>query len=95
MPKVLTVASQGQLTLPRALLRETGEPSYFRAVPVKGELRLRPAHRLTAEEVEQRYGRIGMTRDVLREALRILEAQKGPGQAATETAAEPPDHAAS
>jgi hypothetical protein len=81
MPLVLKLSSQGQLTLPKAVVEAIGQPSYFEAVLVNKELVLRPAHRMTLEEAEARYGQHGITRDVLAEALRIVarrEADGGP-----------------
>ena len=45
---------------------------------VKGDLVLRPAAKLTAEEVSARYGVHGITAEVLREALRVV-AQRDTG----------------
>ena len=79
MPRILKVSSQGQVTLPRALWREMGEPSYFEAALVNRDLVLRVAHRLTLEEAEARYGAHGITSDVLREALRIVREKEAAG----------------
>lgn len=78
MAAMLKISSQRQVTLPKALFESMRKPSYFEARLVNGELVLRPGLMVTLEEAEAPYGKHGITRDVLREALRIVgEREKG------------------
>lgn len=79
MAIILKLSSQRQLTLTRALVEAMGSPSYFEAELVKKELVLRAAEKLTLAEAEARWGKHGLTREVLTEALRIVERRKAEG----------------
>lgn len=79
MRAILKLSSQRQLTLTKGLVEAMGQPSYFEAELVNRELVLRPALKATLEEAEQRYAQHGITKDVLAEALRIVERRKGGG----------------
>ena len=83
MPVVLKLSSQRQLTLPKALVEQMGSPSYFEAELVKDgdkrELVLRPGVKMTLAEAELAYGKHGLTREVLTEALRIVAKRKETG----------------
>jgi hypothetical protein len=75
MTMVLKLSSQGQLTLPRKVVEEMGSPSYFEAVLVNRELVLRPGLRMTLAEAEEAFRKHGITREVLKEALRIVDGR--------------------
>jgi hypothetical protein len=77
MAIVLKLSSQGQLTLPKALVAMMGSSSYFEAELVKDELVLRPGLKMTLAEAEEAFRAHGITRAVLREALRIVAARDG------------------
>lgn len=79
MPVVLKLSPQRQLTLPRALVEAMGSPSYFEAVLVNKDLVLRTAVKMTLAEAEAAYGKHGITREVLREALKIVAKREGGG----------------
>ena len=80
MPVVLKLSSQRQLTLPKALVEEMGSPAYFEAEVVKEgnsrDLVLRAGVKMTLAEAEIAYGKHGLTREVLTEALRIVAKRK-------------------
>ncbi|WP_270939271.1 hypothetical protein [Falsiroseomonas oryzae] len=76
MPVVLKLSSQRQLTLTKRLVEAMGTPSHFEAVLVNKELVLRPALKMTLAEAEAAYGKHGITRDVLQEALRIVAGRE-------------------
>jgi hypothetical protein len=73
------MSSQRQVTLPKALVEIMGSPSYFEAVLVNKELQLRPGLKMTLAEAEDAFGKHGLTREVLQEALRIVREKKGGG----------------
>lgn len=78
MPTVLKLSPQRQLTLSKGLVEALGRPRFFE-VELRAEERelvLRPADKLTLEEAEAAYGRIGITRAVLIEALRIVRGRE-------------------
>ncbi|WP_114374400.1 hypothetical protein [Elioraea thermophila] len=78
MPTVLKLSPQRQLTLSKALVETLGRPRFFE-VELRAEARelvLRPADKLTLEEAEVAYGRHGITRAVLIEALRIVRSRE-------------------
>jgi hypothetical protein len=72
MPILLKVSSQRQVTLPKHLYELIGSPSYFEAELVNKELVLRAGLMMTLAEAEESYGKHGITRDVLKEALKIV-----------------------
>jgi len=77
---VLKLSPNRQLTLTKGIVEAMGSPSYFEAELVKRELILRPGVKLTLDEAELRFGKHGITQEVLTEALRIVarkEGQKG------------------
>jgi hypothetical protein len=69
---VLKLSPNRQLTLTKAIVEAMGSPSYFEAELVKRELILRPGLKLTLDEADLRFGKHGITREVLTEALRIV-----------------------
>ena len=76
MTMVLKLSSQRQLTLPKTVVEEMGSPSYFEAVFVNRELVLRPGLKMTLAEAEEAFRKHGITREVLKEALRIVDGRK-------------------
>ncbi len=80
MTMMLKLSPQRQLTLPKTVVELMGSPSYFEAVIVNGDLVLRPGLKLTLAEAEEALRKHSITRDVLKEALRIVERkQAAPG----------------
>jgi hypothetical protein len=79
MRAILKLSSQRQLTLTKGLVEAMGQPSYFEAELVNRDLVLRPALKETLAEAEERFAKHGITRDVLAEALRIVERRKAGG----------------
>ncbi|WP_246514084.1 hypothetical protein [Neoroseomonas soli] len=73
---VLKVSSQGQVTLRRAMRAALGNPRHLEAWMENGTLLLRPAVSATLAEAEMMFGKQGITRDVLVEALRILKRRQ-------------------
>ena len=69
---LLKVSSQGQVTLRREVREALGNPRHLECWMDRGTLMLRPAVSATLDEAEALYGRHGITRDVLVEALRIV-----------------------
>lgn len=76
MTWILKLSSQRQLTLPKLLVEAMGSPSYMEAVLVNRELVLRKGLKMTLAEAEVEFGRHGLTREVLQEALRIAAERK-------------------
>ena len=73
---ILKVSPQGQLTLRRSVRKALGDPRHLEAWIDKGTLMLRPAMVGVAQAVGM-FGKEGITRDVLVEALRIVRARQG------------------
>ncbi|MGG5817826.1 hypothetical protein [Falsiroseomonas sp. HW251] len=76
MPRVLKVSPQRQVTLPKDVWVAIGKPSYVEAEIVKQDLVIRRSSYLTLEEAEQAWGKQGITRAVLVEALKIVEGKE-------------------
>jgi hypothetical protein len=74
---ILKVSSQGQVTLRREVMRALKQPRHLEAWVEDGTLMLRPAASATLAEAEAMFGRQGITRDVLVEALRIVRKRRG------------------
>jgi len=73
---LLKVSPQGQVTLRRGVRDALGNPRHLECWMEQGVLMLRPALSATLEEAEAMFGKQGITRDVLAEALRIVR-QRG------------------
>ncbi|ATR20670.1 hypothetical protein CTJ15_10420 [Roseomonas sp. FDAARGOS_362] len=69
---LLKVSPQGQVTLRRGVREALGNPRHLECWMEQGTLRLRPAVSATLDEAEAMFGKQGITRDVLVEALRIV-----------------------
>ncbi len=76
-PVILKVSPQGQVTLRREVREALRHPRHLEAWVENGTLMLRPAVSATLEEAEGLFGKQGITRDVLIEALKIVRARKG------------------
>ena len=79
MPRVLKVSPQRQVTLPKDVWEAIGKPSYVEAEVVKGDLVIRSSEYKTLEEAEHAWGKHGITRAVLVEALKIVEGREKEG----------------
>ena len=77
MAVVLKLSPNRQLTLTKGIVEAMGSPSYFEAELVNRELILRPGVKLTLDEAELRFGKHGITQEVLTEALRIVARKEG------------------
>ena len=85
---ILRVSSQGQVTLPYALREKLNFPDHFSATLESSDrLVLEPCEKLTLDEAELRYGRHGITQEVLIEALRVLKKREKEAAQAKEEAA--------
>ncbi|UFN49329.1 hypothetical protein LPC08_01395 [Roseomonas sp. OT10] len=69
---LLKLSPQGQVTLRRGVREALGNPRHLECWLENGTLMLRPAVSATLAEAEALYGKHGITRDVLAEALRIV-----------------------
>ncbi|WP_019014535.1 hypothetical protein [Elioraea tepidiphila] len=78
MPTVLKLSRQRQLTLNRAIVAAMGNPRFLEArLNPDRSLTLIPADRLDLrEEVPKVYREAGITKDVLIEALRIVQRRE-------------------
>lgn len=78
MPTVLKLSRQRQLTLNRAIVAALGNPRFLEArLNPDRSLTLIPADRLDLrEEVPKVYREAGITKDVLVEALRIVQRRE-------------------
>ncbi|MBR0651118.1 hypothetical protein GXW78_15710 [Roseomonas terrae] len=74
---LLKVSTQGQVTLRRAVRKALGDPRHLEARIENGALVLRPAIAATLDEAVLLFGKQGITRDVLVEALRAVKARGG------------------
>lgn len=74
---LLKVSRQGQVTLRREVRVALGNPTWLECWMEDRTLKLRPAICATLEEAETMFGRQGITRDVLVEALKIVKARGG------------------
>ncbi|CAH0215153.1 hypothetical protein [Roseomonas sp. CECT 9278] len=74
---ILKVSPQGQVTLRREVLAALRNPRHLEAWVEHGTLMLRPAVSATLAEAEAMFGKQGITRDVLIEALRIVKTRQG------------------
>lgn len=80
MPTVLKLSRQRQLTLTRAIVEALGNPRYLEAkLGADRSLMLIPADMATLDEATEAYGRHGITREVLTEALRIVRRRERQG----------------
>ncbi|WP_198369588.1 hypothetical protein [Roseomonas rosulenta] len=70
---ILKVSPQGQVTLRRDVLAALRNPRMLEAWVEKGTLMLRPALSGSLAEAEAIFAKQGITRDVLVEALRIVQ----------------------
>jgi hypothetical protein len=77
---ILKVSPQGQVTLRREVLEALKRPRHLEAWIENGTLMLRPAVSVTLAEAEVMFGKQGITRDVLVEALRIVQRRQRPGR---------------
>jgi len=77
-PILLKVSRQGQVTLRRDVRKALGDPRHLEAWIDKGTLMLRPAISATVDQAAGIFGKQGITRDVLVEALRIVKTRRGP-----------------
>ncbi len=73
---ILKLSSQGQLTLSQKLRRQLGNPRFFEARLRGNTLILEPVIKLTTEEAEREFGPHGITKEVLMEALRIVDRKR-------------------
>jgi bifunctional DNA-binding transcriptional regulator/antitoxin component of YhaV-PrlF toxin-antitoxin module len=73
---IVKVSSQGQVTLRRAVRKALGDPKHLEAWIENGTLMLRPAISATLDEAVCLFGKQGITRDVLVEALRTVKARR-------------------
>ena len=73
---LLKVSPQGQVTLRRATREALKHPRHLEAWIENGTLMLRPAVSATLAEAEAMFGKQGITRDVLVEALRIVKRRR-------------------
>lgn len=87
--RLLKISPQGQVTLPVALWQEIGRPSHVVAEYVNPNLILKPAWGMTLAEAEARFRKEGITAEVLKEALRIVD-RKARERAAKAGAGEQP-----
>lgn len=77
MPTVLKLSRQRQLTLTRAIIEALGHPRFFEAqLRPDRTLVLRPALKMTLAEAEEVYREHGITKEVLVEALRIVQRRE-------------------
>ncbi len=76
-PMLFPVSRQGQITLRRAVRKALGDPHHLEGRLENGTLVLRPAIAATPAEAELLYGKQGITREVLVEALRIVRRRGG------------------
>lgn len=76
---LVKLSPQRQLTLPKTIVEEMGSPSHFEGEIVKGELILRKTLHMTVREAELAMAKHGLTREVLMEALRIVDRRHGKG----------------
>lgn len=79
---LLKVSRQGQITLRRNLRKALGDPQHLSGRLEDGALVLRPAIAATPEEAEALFGRQGITREVLVEALRMVARRRARSGAA-------------
>jgi hypothetical protein len=75
---ILKVSPQGQVTLRRDVMTALKQPRHLEAWVENGTLMLRPAVAATLEAAEGMFGKQGITRDVLVEALRIVRRRQNP-----------------
>jgi hypothetical protein len=73
---ILKVSPQGQLTLRRPVRKALGDPRHLEAWMEKGTLMLRPALVAHPDDAANLFGKAGITRDVLIEALRIVKTRQ-------------------
>ena len=73
---LLKVSPQGQVTLRRDVLAALRNPRTLEAWVEKGTLMLRPALSASLAEAEAIFAKQGITRDVLVEALRIVQRRE-------------------
>lgn len=74
---ILKVSPQGQVTLRKDVLAALRHPRSLEAWIEDGTLMLRPAMSATLDEAAAVFGKQGITRDVLVEALRIVKQRQG------------------
>ncbi len=79
LPRVPKVSPRRQVTLPEDVHQYIGRISYIEVATVKGDLMLRRADSMSLEEIERAWGKHGIGRDVLVQALRIVNRKKGGG----------------
>ena len=73
---MLKVSPQRQVTLTKPIWDRMHRPSHVVAEVVKEKLVLTPVLGTDIEEAARRYGKAGITMEVLAEALRIVEARR-------------------
>ncbi|MEO3472311.1 hypothetical protein AAFN86_10620 [Roseomonas sp. CAU 1739] len=78
---ILKISPQGQLTLRRSVRKALGDPRHMECWIDKGTLMLRPALVATVDQATSMFGKEGITRDVLVEALRIVRVRGKQGPA--------------
>jgi hypothetical protein len=76
---ILKVSSQGQVTLRRHVREALRHPRHLEAWIENGTLMLRPAVSATLDQAEAMFGKQGITREVLMEALRIVKRRQTRG----------------
>ncbi len=77
MSAIAKVTSKRQLTLPKEALEAVGSPTHFRVQWADNKLILTPAVLTGFDDAAASLEGVGITRDVLREARRLVRTAAG------------------
>ena len=73
---VIRISSQWQVTIPKAFRPQLGSSGQLEAQFEQGALVLRPVLAPSADWAEQHFAPEGITREVIWEAMRLIESRR-------------------